>query len=302
MYIYKIFGLIIASEIQLPVCQEQPQLRNQANIFIKYGQIVQNLPDDIKEANRHAFVKPNNIWLHIKDNAWIHITDGKYITVELLPNADLQTVCMYLFGSGMGALIHQQGKTVIHGNTIQTKNGCIIFTGDSGAGKSTISTALYERGYPFLADDLAVVSENLEVEPGIPRLKVWQDTADNLNINTQNLDRIRLLVDKYSYPIKKNICLTPQPIKAVFLLENHDINSFKIEEIKGIAKFNELQKHTYRKFYVKRMGYQQQFFELTSNLAKNVSLYKITRPANKFGFQIDKLINIAETIIIDNNY
>ena len=252
MYTYKIFGLIIASEIQLPVCQEQPKLVEQANIFIKYREVQKNLPEEIKGANRHTFVKPNNIWLHIKDNAWIHIADGKYITVKLLKDADLQTVCLYLFGSGIGALIHQQGKTIIHGNTVQTKNGCVIFTGDSGAGKSTISTALYTKGYPFIADDLAVINDNLEIEPGIPRLKIWQDTASELNINSNNLDQIRLLVDKYSYPIQKNICMTPQHIKAIFLLDNHDINEFEIEELKGIAKLNELQKHTYRKFYTSK--------------------------------------------------
>ncbi|AJI73782.1 conserved hypothetical protein [Francisella tularensis subsp. novicida GA99-3548] len=298
MYIYKIFGLIIASEILLPVCQQRPELENQANAFIRFGEVREYLPNDIKDLNNHAFIKPNNIWLHIKENAWIHITDGKYITVELLPNADLQTVCLYLFGSGIGALVHQQGKTIIHGNSIEVDGKCIIFTGDSGAGKSTISTALYERGYPFLADDLAVVNENLEVEPGIPRLKVWQDTADNLNINTQNLDRIRLLVNKYSYPITKNICTEPKRIKAIFLLESHDENNFEIKEITGIRKLTELQKHTYRKFYVRKMGYNKQFFELNSQIAQNVSLYKITRPANKFGFQVDKLINIIENILI----
>ncbi|KFJ42946.1 serine/threonine protein kinase [Francisella philomiragia] len=301
MYVYNIFGMVIISELQLPVCKEVPELKNQANVYIKFGDVKAHLPQEHINSNKHTIVEPNNIWLYIKDNAWIHITDGKYITVELLKDADLQTVCLYLFGSGIGALVHQQGKTVIHGNSLEVDGKSIVFTGDSGAGKSTISTALYERGYSFLADDLAVINEKLEVEPGIPRLKVWQDTADNLNINTENLDRIRLLVNKYSYPITENICTQPRRVRLIFLLENHDVNSFKIEEIRGIAKLNELQKHTYRKFYVKGMGYQQQFFELTSNLAKNTTLYKITRPANKYGFQVDKLIDIVENIITGNN-
>ncbi|AXH33263.1 serine/threonine protein kinase [Francisella opportunistica] len=302
MHIYKIFGLIIASEIQLPVCQEKPELENQANVFIKFDEVRKYLPNDIKDLNKHTFVKPNNIWLHIKENAWIHIHDGKYITVELLANADLQTICLYLFGSGIGALIHQQGKAIIHGNTIETNNGCVVFTGDSGAGKSTLATAMYKKGYSFIADDLAVINNKLEVEPGIPRLKIWQDTANQLNINTRDLNQIRLLVDKYSYPIEENICLNPKPITAIFLLENHQHNNFEIQEIKSIAKLSELQKHTYRKFYVKRMGYQQQFFKLNSQLAKNISLYKIIRPANKFGFQIEKLINIVEDIITTYNH
>lgn len=299
MFIYNIFGLVISSEIKLPVCKEHPDLKENTNIFIKYGNVKDNLPDDIKNLNRHTFVKPNNIWLHIKDHAWIHIFDGKNIIVDLYENADLQTVCLYLFGSGIGALIHQQGKTIIHGNTLQIDNECIIFTGNSGAGKSTISSALYRKGYPFVADDLAVINSNCEVEPGIPRLKLWKDTANALNIDTKRLDRIRLLVDKYSYPITENICYKPKPIKAIFLLENHSENSFKVEEIKGIAKLKEIQNHTYRKFYVKRMGYKQQFFKLSAQISSKISLYKITRPANEFGFQIEKLIEIIENIIRD---
>lgn len=302
MYVYNIFGLIVASELQLPICTEVPELENQANVFIKYGDVRSHLAQEYINSNKHTIVEPNNIWLHIKEEAWIHIHDGKYIIVDLYENADLQTVCLYLFGSGIGALIHQQGKTVLHGNSLEVDDGCVVFMGDSGAGKSTISTALYERGYRFLADDLAVVNANLEIEPGIPRLKVWQDTANHLNINTQNLDRIRLLVNKYSYLITKNICRQPRRIKTIFVLETHDENSFKIEEISGVAKFKELQYHTYRKFYVKKMGYQKQFFELNSQIAQNVSLYKITRPANKFGFQVDRLIDIVENIITDNNY
>ncbi|WP_231865144.1 hypothetical protein [Francisella hispaniensis] len=122
MYIYKIFGLIISSEILLPVCQQRPELKNQAKVFIRFGEVRKYLPNDIKDLNNHAFIKPNNIWLHIKENAWIHITDGKYITVELLPIADLQTVCLYLFGSGIGALVHQQHKTVIHGNSLEVED------------------------------------------------------------------------------------------------------------------------------------------------------------------------------------
>ncbi|APC96739.1 phosphoenolpyruvate carboxykinase (ATP) [Francisella frigiditurris] len=299
MFIYNIFGLIISSEIKLPACKERPDLTEKANIFFKYGNVKDNLPDDIKNLNGHTFVKPNNIWLHIKDNAWIHISDGKTIIVDLYENADLQTVCLYLFGSGIGALVHQQGKTVIHGNTAQIGNECIIFTGDSGAGKSTISSAFYKKGYSFIADDLAVINSKYEVEPGISRLKVWKDTADALNIDTEKLDKIRLLVDKYSYPITENICHTPKRLKAIFLLENHNENSFKVEEIKGLSKLKEIQYHTYRKFYVKRMGYKQQFFKLSSEIASQVPLYKITRPANEFGFQIEKLIEIVENIIND---
>ena len=302
MYIYKMFGMIISSEIQLPVCQEQQHLAGQATVFIKYGKVHKHLPNDIRNADQHTFVKPGNIWLHIKDVVWIHIFNGTNITVELFDNADLQTVCLFLFGSGIGALAHQQGKSIIHGNTIQTKNGCIVFTGDSGAGKSTISTAMYTRGHSFVADDLAVITTDFEVEPGIPRLKIWQDTAQKLNINTENLDKIRLLVDKYSYPITKNISFESKPIQAIILLENHNDNTFNIEEVKGIEKLAEIQKHTYRRFYVEGMGYHQQFFELTSNLSQRIILYRITRPANDFGFQLEKLINIVDDIITTNYY
>lgn len=297
MYTYNIFGLIIASEIQLLVCKETPELQHQANVFIKYGDIKSQLSQKFVNSNKHIIVEPNNIWLHIKDTAWIHIYNGKYIVVDLYKNADLQTVCLYLFGSGIGALIHQQHKTVIHGNSIEVDGECVIFMGNSGAGKSTISTALYKKGCPFLADDLAVIDQNIEVQPGIPRLKIWQDTASNLNIDTQNLDKIRLLDTKYSYSITKNICTQPKRIKAIFLLENHHKDSFEIQEVTGFEKLRALQYHTYRRFYVRKMGYNKQFFKLTSQVAENVSIYKITRPDNKFGFQIDKLISLIKDTI-----
>ena len=46
------------------------------------------------------------------------------------------------------------------------------------------------------------------------------------------------------------------------------------------------------------MGYNKQFFELNSQIVNNVPLYKITRPANKFGFQVEKLISIIKEAML----
>lgn len=302
-YIYNIFGLVISSEIELPVCNECPTLKDQANVFIRRGDVRNNLPNVKNVMDRHTVVEPNNVWLHIrdaawvKDAAWIHIKDGRDITVDLYEDADLQTVRLYLLGSGIGAIIHQQGKAIIHGNTIQIGDQSIIFTGDSGAGKSTTSAAFYKKGYSFIADDLAVINSNYEVQPGLPRLKLWGTAAKSLEIGTENLDRIRFFMDKYSCPITKNICTEPKPIKAIFLIETHDANTFEIDELKGIAKLQHIQYHTYRHEYLHMMGYDKQFFKLSSDLAKNITLYKITRPNNSFGFQIDKVVEIIENLV-----
>ena len=40
----------------------------------------------------------------------------------------------------------------IHGGVIEIDNKAVIFTGDRGAGKSTLTTALREKGYKFICD------------------------------------------------------------------------------------------------------------------------------------------------------
>ncbi len=290
MYRYKAFGLNINSDIELPSLLEtdQPTI----DIEIIRGEVNKNglsTPDVIKPFSQLA---KNKLWLHIPEIAWFYITDGNRIIVEPESGADMQSVRLFLLGTCMGAVMHQRNRLVIHANAIRFGDGCVIFMGNSGNGKSTLAARFHQLGYEVLTDDLAVIDDDLNVLPGYPQMKLWQDTADKLGIDTNKLKRIRLQIEKYAYPITDSFCKEPLPVKAGYVLRTHNQEEFIFEPLNGVKKFNPLKFNTYRVQHLEGLGLKSTHLKQCAKLADNINLTRITRPIQ--GFHLDELIEKIE--------
>ena len=75
--------------------------------------------------------------------------------MEVCENANMQLMKIYIMCSCLGFIMLQRDMVAIHGGVIEMDNNAVIFTGDRGAGKSTLTTALREKGYKFISDDVA---------------------------------------------------------------------------------------------------------------------------------------------------
>ena len=138
-----------------------------------------------------------------------------------------------------------------------------------------------------------MIDEQCMVQPSYPQIKLWHDTANKLDIDISELKRIRLQVDKYAYPIKQGFCATPLPIKAIYILNNHNQEEFLFEPIVGTDKFNPLRDNTYRINHLEGLGLKKQHFKLSTHLANKIELTRITRPNGCF--ELDKLVDLIET-------
>jgi hypothetical protein len=193
--------------------------------------------------------------------------------------------------------MHQREQVILHGNAIRFGEQCVVFAGNSGNGKSTLATAFYQRGYEILSDDLAVIDADFNVQPSYPQLKIWQDVADKLNIDTSKLTRIRYQVNKYAYPLKKGFCETPLPVSAVYILHTHNKDEIEFESVLGFEKFNPLKNHTYRSKVLNGLNLKKQHLANCSQLADRIRLVHITRPRS--GFKIDELVEYVEKDLRD---
>lgn len=236
---------------------------------------------------------PNKLWLHIPNIARFYVADGNTIVVEPMKGADMQSVKLFLLGSCMGAIMYQRNRLVIHGNAIRFGDECVIFAGASGVGKSTLAAAFVKRGYRILADDLSVIDEYGCVQPSYPQLKLWSDTAKKLEIDTSNLEQIRLQVEKYAYPLKKEFYTKPLPVKALYILNHHNQENFIVEPLVGIKKFEPLKTHSYRGGYLEGLGLNAKHLTLCASVANKIDISRMTRP--RVGFKLDELIELIET-------
>ena len=293
MYKYHAFQLNIHSELYFPELLEQSVLDDfTADLTIKWGNVN---PDGLDHPlMTRLFWQANEqmLWLHVPGVARFLVTQGSQITIHPYPAVDEESIRVFLLGSCMGALMMQRGLFLLHGNAVKIGEHCISFVGHSGAGKSTLSAAFFQRGYSILADDVCAVSHEGRVLPSFPQIKLWTDSARQLNIETQPLRRIRPGIEKFAVPLGLQYQPTALPLKVVYVLHAHNQDKFSFTPISGMQKLKPLQNNTYRANYLKGLAQEKAHFGRCGRIASQISLVSILRPND--GFQLDKLVDLIE--------
>lgn len=290
-YHYRLYGLTLQSAIEFPELVAVSASTGEADFTVQRGAVSSEGLDESKRLGPFLWASDDELLLIVPDVARYWVRDGNKIIVDPAEGIDEDSVRVFLLGSCIGALLHQRGYLVLHGNAVQVGDQCIVMVGNSGAGKSTLAAAFLRRGHPILTDDVCAVNDKGEVIPGFPRVKLWHDAAKKLGITTDDLRRIRPAMAKYDLPVAGQFCQMPLPIHAVFILSSHNGDDFRLEQIHGMARFMPLSHHTYRKRYLDGMTPKGHHLKLLGQLAGRIKLFRITRPQT--GFQIDALADLV---------
>lgn len=296
MFYYSAFGLIIASELELP--RLIPAQGPDADVHIRIDRIDKNGLEAPRLIKPFCQMADNSLWLQIPGIARFLVVNGTRISVEPEADADPQSVRLYLLGSCIGALMHQRNRLIIHGTAVRFGDQCAIFAGNSGLGKSTLAAAFHQSGYEILADDLAVIDKQQRVVPGYPQIKLWHDAIVKLGIDTSRLQRIRRQINKYAVPLTTGFCHTPLPIRTIYILQSHNQKQYLFKPVEGFSKFQPLKNQTYRGGYLEGLGLQEQHLKICAQLAGRIRLVRLTRPDH--GFDLDRLVELILNDLNDN--
>ncbi|MFA6713518.1 MAG: hypothetical protein WCR82_06540 [Bacteroidales bacterium] len=228
----------------------------------------------------HFKIKEDDFFLDIKNVARYRVQEGQTILVDPYENADKESVKLFLDGSALGALLHQRGILPFHSSSFLYKDKGIMVCGDSGAGKSSLTAAFFQQGASFINDDITPVSisdPEITIIPVKTQMKLWDDSLNKLNIDSNNLLRIRPKLNKFYLPMDKNI--SEHRLDQIFILSIHNKDEFMAIELKGIDKYNVLRNQIYRKVYLRGMPeIQKKYFKQLFLLAKNIPVIRVTRP------------------------
>jgi len=281
-YLYKAFGLIFKSEIELP---ELIAATGRHDVEINFGTFPLELDNaseknDIFQASNDQFIfKLNNI-------AAFLVQSGKSITIQPFGQKNERDIRLFLLGSVFGALLHQRGCLVLHGSAVEIDGRGVIFTGQSGAGKSTLVAAFHNQGFRVLTDD--VVSIQLSVDgvhhivPGFPNIKLWQDAADKLNKNTAGLEPIRDELAKFRVAAEEHYLDHPLAISALYILTPTEDSDIQTQKLSGFDKVTALIVNTYRLSFLKGQGCSALHLKQCADLSKKIEVVKLIRPRDKF--------------------
>lgn len=288
-YIYTAYGLTIDSELEL---LELAVVENQVqppDVTIRIGKVATDGIQGAQQISPFIWIGVDQFWLEVPKIVRFYVVGGRAIVVAPAPGIDLDSVRVFLLGSGLGALLFQRGLLVLHGNAVEFNGKCMICVGPSGIGKSTLTAAFVQRGYRVLADDVVPIDDNAMAVPGYPRIKLWKDVADKLGIETDALKRIRPALEKFNLPLHDSFCNLPRKVSKIYLLSDHHDENVKITPVNGYTKFSLLRENTYRHRFMTGMALQSAHLQHCGGLAANVAMARVQRP--KAGFKINDLVD-----------
>ncbi len=129
---------------------------------------------------------------------------GKRVIVQPVLAETAPDIRVFLLGTVLAILCFQRGLLPLHASAVEFSGRALLLSGHSGAGKSTLAAVLAGQGHRLLSDDLCALETSgpaPKILPAFPRLNLWQDTAEQLRISVEGLERSRAALQKYHVPM-----------------------------------------------------------------------------------------------------
>ena len=298
-YYYRVYGLNIESTIEIP---EFELIDSDCNIDVKLslGVVKEGIIEKITQGYVANYEK-KDMWFYVENVAIFHIYNGNTVIVEPMGDKNNKMIKLYIMGSVMGMILLQKNRVAIHGGGIVVDGKGCIFTGQKGAGKSTISTALRKKGYKFISDDVCAINCN-EINTmyhGFGYQKLCEDVMATLGYDTKKYETFRgdLNENKYIVPAFDEFIKEEVPLNVIFELDIEDVDKVKVKEIVGTDKIKYMISNIFRvEMLPYSGGIEPSYFKKCAEIAKNIKYYKNTRP--KDIFFVDEQIKLVEDIIL----
>lgn len=214
--------------------------------------------------------------------------DGSQVWVFWSEEKQYPTVVSLLLGSVLCRILLLRGWLCLHASVVGIDGKAIALLGHSCAGKSTTAAALAQRGFPVLADDIAALSPDgtkFWVQPGYPRLRLWQNSVNALGFSVEELPKVTIYAEKRYLDLSVNsdnlwqFQTMPLPLSAIYLLEKRDSTLVepKIVPISPAEALGKLTANVYGKTMLdkQRLGIN---FQQLSQLVQFVPIRQLARP------------------------
>jgi hypothetical protein len=296
-YYYRIYGLIVQTEIELPEAYKVE--KEPADVKIRYG----SMPDYIKEKQQEGY----NTSILFREYKWFYfpgegnfLTEkGTDITVEADDTCDNKHVRALILGACLGNIMYQREMLSIHGAAVVYNGKAIIVSGASGAGKSTVSTEFRKRGCRFLADDvIAVTSEEgiIYANPSFPQQKLCKDAAIKFGYDLKDLIVLQEDQEKYAVKLTDSFCPDRMEIAAFVYLNIYKGDQINIKKINNSLKFEYIMSNLYTyKDYI-NAGMNVNVFKKCLEMAQKTPVIRVERPTDKNAAAqiVDRIITALE--------
>lgn len=273
---YCAFGLIISSEIVIDafqICEGIP------DVNIHVGRVQPYLRDGFGPKVK-SFLTTSQ-FLFTKNGVKYLIQDGSQIVIELPARYNPVMVKAYIAGACMATILLQRRVLPMHGSAVVVGDNAVVFTGQSGAGKSSLCHAFRKNQYEYLSDDISVICINEEgramLQPSFPQQRLCRSAARKLgyDLKDSSLGYVDGKVIINSDNLFRN---QPTSLIAVFEISKHRGNSVEAAPVTGTEKLKRLINNINYSDIFKGMGVTQDLFLKCTEIANKISWYELRRP------------------------
>lgn len=204
------------------------------------------------------------------------------IGVLIDDGSDWESMRPYLLGMGLAVAMYKLRLLPHHVSAVSLAGAAIAFTGESGAGKSTMGYEWQRQfGAELISDDLARIDAKHSpplIYPGLARVKLWPDALQEFSLSSDGLSRELHGRDKY-FLEDVTRAKRPLPLSALILLESDsDLTEPRIQVLRGSQRLIAARASLYRPEIAGLLNSES---VLTSDLlafCASVPIYQFVRP------------------------
>lgn len=297
-YTYRLYGLKVRSQIDLPELrkvEDESLVEGLDTVDLVLGDV----PDSLEGGTviKGWFEYSGDQCRFDFDDGGKYLADnGKRITVQRLEGVEDIDMRAYLFGSVFGTIVHQRGLLPLHVSAVLSPTGVIAFTGDSGAGKSTMASTVHDRtGWPIVCDDVAVLRPE-DTDPilhcGILRLKLLEDAVEHLKKDKETMARDGENRFQKFHLIEPDMFIHDSvPLRALIQLNRGD--ECKLDRMGGAKSFECVTNAIYRPYLVMYFGDRDKTIMKSAQIANTIETYDLERPWSPEG--LDASVELVRT-------
>ncbi len=274
---YSLFGMHIASELDLHELPLLDRPADEADIHIRLG----STPDKLENPSLEALLfsmTTDEYLLHIPECSRYWVRQGKEIICNPEPDCSHADLLVYVYGTCLAAICYQRKLMPFHASVIEAQGGAWLFAGNSGAGKSTLTAGLLELGYSAFSDDLCLLEETgLRVAPGVPRVKLWQHSIEHYGWENRPKEPVVMRQEKFQF----RTTTSNQhwlPLRGVFTLDVIHHQDIELIRLQGVSALRALEANLFRINIIRGLNANADYFNRCMKLSMQLPIYYIQRP------------------------
>jgi len=278
---YRLFGWRVKCALPLPELLPWQGDARAADLVIEVGAVPDPDPD-WPSFSPAVQIGPTGVRVTIPAVAHYWVEAGTHVIVQPILPEDAPDIRVFLLGTVLAILCFQRGLLPLHASAVDIDGRALLVSGVSGAGKSTLAAALSARGYRLLSDDLCALEmqdgHDLKILSAFPRVKLWRDSAGQLQLPIEGLEHSRAELEKFNVPLSRERFQSDAlpPSQIVFLRTERAPNPPPPRALVGVEALRRYDLvHRWRLGVA--LGYQPLIFKGMARLVEAVPVAEVAR-------------------------